>query len=495
MWKRKEKRCETTIENDPAKANTAASGDASPSGDGSRLEHTELGARLFGINPEKRGTKYDSAGGGEVIVEGTPSGYLKDMFSYFRDEGTRRNDGYSMAVGPDAHHRPPAWMEDKNVAIDGTVITESELRASPGHWMNKYKRELDVGEAIVEVKKQKRFEQEHDVLGSVAWFRRKLGFAVPLDEEYAKQSVEARYRIQEDLEKSFQGKPSDQKTPQAAASSTASGNRRGVSSANTAPHPQSTSSKSDLLFDDEALEAAAMAEHKKRTLGTAWKVLMESVETGKPLAKVAQEYRPRVDFYGIDPFLDSAPSLIWFSTKCGIAIGLFQGTVRALQAINVDVQFLKASGVGVLSILNMSVFASVVKWGGNTAVFAAAFCAGDRLARAVKRRTLPPHDAEQRSTANYVAGLALSGASVGVLPWWVLNDVQLAVRLAMSGVFVGGVLGLVVGVTMQRLVALNVSRLDATNRQLRRYEALMRREREWVEMEKEKHRATNVVWW
>lgn len=490
-WKKQEDKQPTTIENDPAKESRGDSCKASTPVEGSgKFEHTQLGARLLGVHPQQRGTPYSSAGGGEVVSDGTPSTILRDMYNFFKDEGTRRSDGFSMAMGPDLHHRPPAWMEEKNVAVDGTLVTESQLRASPGHWMNKYKRELDVAEAVAEVKKQRRFESEHDVLGSVAWLRRKLGLAVPLDEEYAKQSVEARYRIQDEVRKAMQGGTSEESkgSSPARATTVTEASSRGA-------HPLSASPKSELLFDGDALNTAVAEEHRKQTLGTAWKVLMESVRTGKPLAKVAQEYRPRVDFYGIDPFLDSAPSLIWFSTKCGIAIGLFQGTMRAFQAINVDVQFLKASGVGVLSILNMSVFASVVKWGGNTAVFASAFCVGDRLTRAVKRRILPPHDAEQRTVAHYVVGLAFSGATVGALPWWMLSDTHLAARLAVSGMFVGGVLGVVVGLTMQRLVALNLSRLDATPRQLRRYEALMRREKEWADKERAKHRAASVVWW
>ncbi|KEG10861.1 hypothetical protein DQ04_03211050 [Trypanosoma grayi] len=176
-------------------------------------------------------------------------------------------------------------------------------------------------------------------------------------------------------------------------------------------------------------------------------------------------------------------------------MGIVQGALKGFQAINVDVQFLKASGVGILSVLNMAVFANVVKWGGNCALFSAAFCMGDRLATVVKYRVLPPHDAQQRSTSNYVVGLSMSGGTVGILPWWILGDTNLALRLGVSGAFVGGFLGLCVGTVLSRLVALNTARLEATNRELRRYEALMLRQRNWAEGERAKLRSQTLVWW
>ncbi|RNF11151.1 uncharacterized protein Tco025E_06686 [Trypanosoma conorhini] len=396
--------------------------------------------------PKSSGTSYTSAGGGEAYFN--PADLWKYVVQYFREEASRQDASAVTMVGPDYHFRPPQWMEDKNVSIDGTPLTEEERRA-PNFWQAKYRQELDVGEAIQEVKRVKRMESAHDVIGSIAWVGRRLGWMETLDEEYARQKVKARYRA---LEKNME-------------------------------------------HDEQERAEGRPVGARKVGFTTPWKVILESVETGQPIAKVANEYRPSVDFYGLDPFLDSAPSLIWFTTKCGIAMGIAQGMVKAIQAINVDVQFLNASGVGVLSILNMSVFASVVKWGGNCALFSAAFCVGDRLATMTKHRLLPPHDARRRSTSNYVMGLAMSGATVGVMPWWILGDVSLALRLGASGFFLGGCLGLGVGTVISRLVALNTARLEATNRELRRYEALMRRQRKWADGEREKLRGQTLVWW
>ncbi|CCW62604.1 unnamed protein product [Phytomonas sp. EM1] len=415
-----------------------------PSGRYDEPVYPDTSAFLRGIRPQERSTPYNSSGGGEVVAHGNMFGILQDIFKFFFDEYKRTDVSATMFIGPDAHTRPPEWLENKNTNIDGSTVSEKSIESNPNHWRTKYRKELDIAEAIEEARKQARMESRHDILASIRWVRRKLGYSVPLDELHSKERVEAQYRQEE-----------------------------------------------------EASPRGVIVEGPKegRPAGSTWKALMQSAGSGKPLAKVAKEYRPRIDFYGLDPFLDSSPSLIWFSTKCGIAIGLVQGSLRAFQTINVDLEFLRASGVGVLSILNMSVLAGVIKWGGNTCILSAAFCVGDRLARSVKRRLLPAHDAEQRSPFNYVVGLAFSGSTVGIMPWWVLNDVKLAARLAMSGVFLGGVLGLGVGLVLQRLVALNISRLDATNRQLRRYEALMLRERKWLEQEYQKHKSENVVWW
>lgn len=485
----------------------------------------------------EHGTPYNSAGGGEVYSDGSFSSYFNEVRNYFADERQRPDLQSTMVIGPDLHNRTPQWLEDKMVAIDGTPLTDL-ARKDANHWSNRYRKELDVAEAVQEVKRQRRYEADNDVLGYVARARRFFGLSMPLDEGYAVQHVEARHKLEEEArwlqehtddvdampQLRSKGESNTATAPASSSSSSTTGAAAAAYSASSAPpsskkvvddHPIGVlpRQQSPLLSEVERRQRAkaeskdggvnnddddAAARERKRNLGffsAPWHALVESIETGRPLTKVANEYRPRVDFYGLDPFLDSAPSFIWFSTKCGIAIGLFQGTVKAVQAVNVDVQFLKASGVGVLSILNMSVFASVVKWGGNTTIFAMAFCVGDRLMRRIKRYTLPPHDAECRSTSNYVMGLSFSGATVGVLPWWVLNDVGLAVRMAASGLVVGGALGLMVGLSLNQLIALNTSRLDATNRQLRRYEALMRREREWAEQERNKYTSSSYVWW
>ncbi|KPI89186.1 hypothetical protein ABL78_1678 [Leptomonas seymouri] len=448
---------------------------------------------------QEHGIPYNSAGGGEAFSEGTLGGYLRSARQFFQEERQRPSLQSTMIIGPDFHTRHPQWMEDKMVAIDGSPLNDLERKDSK-HWSNKYRKELDVAEAVQEVKRQRRFEAENDMIGLFARARRYFGFSMPLDEEYATRHVEARYTLEEEARWLQEHAGAEPEASKAAGNANAA-NRGESPSPSSSPqdHPVGAlpRGESPLLTELQQRPRSQGGQEKKKLgfLGAPWQALIESVETGKPLTKVVNEYRPRVDFYSIDPFLDSAPSFVWFSTKCGIAIGLFQGTVKAVQAVNVDVQFLKASGVGVLSILNMSVFANVVKWGGNTTLFAIAFCMGDRLMKWIKHHTLPPHDAQCRSTSNYVLGLSFSGATVGVLPWWVLNDVGLALRMATSGLVIGGALGLMVGLSINRLIALNTARLDVTNRQLRRYEALMRRGREWAEQERNKYASSSYVWW
>ncbi|CAJ1027079.1 hypothetical protein Q4I30_004422 [Leishmania utingensis] len=442
----------------------------------------------------KHGIPYTSAGGGEVYSDGTVSGLLRSVYEYLVDEHHRPSYSSTMIRGPDLHTRPPAWLEDKNTAIDGSPLTTVE-RNAPGYWSVAYKKELEVAEAIQEVKRQRRYEQENDLVGFMNCARRYFGLSPLLDEAAARSHVEARHRLEDEARQLRSSTALGASGDEVAHAEEGCG-------ASSSPHPIGTlprSGTAQSLADIPQQRSSEYGENDVRRTGRVlsapWLALMESVETGRPLTRVVNEYRPHLDYYGLDPFLDSAPSVVWSSTKCGIAIGLAHGTAKAVQAMNVEVQFLKASGVGVLSILNMSVFASVVKWGGNTAILACAFCVGDRLMRRIKLYTLPPHDAQRRSTSNYVMGLSFSGAMVGVLPWWVLNDTRLAMRMAASGFAIGGALGLIVGLSIQQLVALNTERLDATNRQLRRYEALLARQREWAEQVRSKYTSTAYVWW
>ncbi|CAG9574643.1 conserved hypothetical protein [Leishmania major strain Friedlin] len=442
----------------------------------------------------ENGISYTSPGGGEVYRDGTASGFVRSIYEYLVDEHHRPSYSSTMIRGPDLHTRPPAWLEDKNTAIDGSPLTSVE-RNAPGYWSTVYKKELEVAEAIQEVKRQRRYEQDNDLVGFINRARRYFGLSPQLDEAAARSQVESRYRLEDEARRLRAST-----APGASDDEVAQGEEDCDTS--SSPHPIGTlprNGTAQLLANVPQQRRSEHGENGVRHTGGAltapWLALMESIETGRPLTRVANEYRPRVDYYGLDPFLDSAPSVVWFSTKCGIAIGLAHGTAKAVQAMNVDVQFLKASGVGVLSILNMSVFASVVKWGGNMTIFACAFCVGDRLMRWIKSRMLPSHDAQCRSTSNYVMGLSFSGAMVGVLPWWVLNDTGLAMRMAASGLAVGGALGLMVGLSVQHLVALNTARLDANNRQLRRYEALLARQREWAEQVRSKYTSSAYVWW
>ncbi|KEG10860.1 hypothetical protein DQ04_03211040 [Trypanosoma grayi] len=141
--------------------------------------------------PKGKGTEYSSAGGGEVYFN--PADLWTYVWRYVRDEGVRQDSSGVSMVGPDLRSRPPQWLEDKNVTIDGTPLSDEEIRA-PNYWQAKYKRELDVGEAIQEVKRRKRMEATHDVIGSISWVRRKLGLAEPLDEEFSRQKVETYYQ-------------------------------------------------------------------------------------------------------------------------------------------------------------------------------------------------------------------------------------------------------------------------------------------------------------
>ena len=88
-----------------------------------------------------------------------------------------------------------------------------------------------------------------------------------------------------------------------------------------------------------------------------------------------------------------------------------------------------------------------------------------------------------RTPVNYAVGLGLSFASVGIMPWWILNNVGVAVRMGISGFALGGCLGYSVGYGLNRLFALNLERLAFTPGQYTAYCALMQRERRRVDNE------------
>lgn len=428
---------------------------------------------------------YDSAGGGEFRTTPTPIGAVASFFGFFVEEMRRpplNKQTGTMVIGPDRHSRPPAWVSEKNVTVTGRPIADEVRAADPTYWQTKYKSELSIGEAVAAVRAQRRYEKQHDMVGFVAKVRRLWGSQPPLDEAYAIKNLAHQKYLEEAPAHIQDTAPSLKET---ASSSPVA---EGVTDIATG---SAGTGKSHESSPDGTLRSGP----DRRSLQTAWKVLLESATTSTPIAKVAQVYRPRIEYYSLDPFLDSTPSVVWLSVKVGGCIGFLQGTATACQAINVDVEFLRASGVGVLSILNVTVFANVVKWGGNMGLFALAFCAGDRLATRAKRCILPAHDARHRSMVNYVAGFSAAGAAVGVLPWWVLGDTALASRLCVSGAGLGALMGVGVGYCMQRLLGINLSRLDATPRQLRRYEAVMLRERAWREQDRERFRSRHVVWW
>lgn len=210
------------------------------------------------------------------------------------------------------------------------------------------------------------------------------------------------------------------------------------------------------------------------------------MSSGKPLIKVANQYRPHIDFYSIDGFIDSAPSFIWFWCKFGFFIGLAQGAVVGFSTIKSEYMYFYASGLNPFAFLNSSIIAGMLKWGGNYSAFAIAFCIGDRLVHKCKQYLLPTPEQNVRTCANYVTGMTCVGATVGVMPWWLLNDYQLAGRMAISGMCVGGFLGLFLYYGIMRMTSINMELYDATDRDWRRYETLMLRQRHWREMEKER---------
>ncbi|RNE98006.1 hypothetical protein TraAM80_09030 [Trypanosoma rangeli] len=85
--------------------------------------------------PKSSGTSYMSGGGGEVYFN--PANLWKYVLRYFREEASRQDVSAVTTLGPGHHSRPPQWMEDKNVSIDGTLLTEEERRTS-NFWQAKY---------------------------------------------------------------------------------------------------------------------------------------------------------------------------------------------------------------------------------------------------------------------------------------------------------------------------------------------------------------------
>lgn len=413
--------------------------------------------------------QYSAAGGGEASVTSfSPVSLLHSFYGYLAEESSRPTRDPVAVKGPDLHQRLPAWMETKDVNIKGEPLTEEE-KASPQRWRGKYRRELDIADAIVRVKSQKIVEVDHNVIGMYHRVRRWVGWEPPLSEAYARKMAEAKWQAL------------DEREAAAVNSNHGSGGAGG---------------KAGVATGSGALiQGGSSASHSRAS--SAWNVFMIAAETGRPLVHVAEEYRPQVDFYGLDAFVDHPMSFIWFWTKIGMFMGLVQGTARAANAITADVRYLRASGVGVLSVLNLSVFAGVVKWGGNSALLSSAFCIGDGLVSATRQALVPSHEvrASKRTTWNYVGGLGCAGSTVGIMPWWILNDSALAMRLSVTGFCVGGSLGVLVGLLLKRVVSMNLSRLDTTPRQLRRYEALLLRQRQWTEAEVKACKKCAPVWW
>ena len=342
----------------------------------------------------------------------------------------------------DNQMHPPQWMEHKNIAIDGTPLKLEESMSDPNFWERKYMKELRIAEEIEVRKAQVTFERRHDIIGAIL----KAGRYFGARNDGEKTNSQIRRNVLDEIELQIER--------------------------------------------DKALR-----EEQMRNPTAAWDALVAAVESSRPMVKAVGEHRPRIDFIGVDPFLDSAASVIFSATKVGAVIGFVQGTLRAMYVLNADAVFLKASGIGAASLLNTTVFVGMVKWGGNAAIFSGAFCVGDRLVTAAKTWIYPNKlDVRQRSTENYVGGLTFAGSLAGVVPWYLLNDKRMASRIAASGAALGATCGMLIGWAIHRIIILNVSRLDASPRQLRRYEALIRRERMWVEKREAAVKETAKAW-
>ena len=359
-------------------------------------------------------------GGGEVNAEYFNVSFAK-LCAVMKDTHNRP-DSVGMQAGSALWLRPPCWVTYKNVAIDGKLLTPAQLRDEK-LWDRKYRKELYIGQIINDAKLQKQDEAKYDIGGYALKFRRYIGLDPPL-----------------------------------------------IETAETA--------------EAIAVRALAMEREQEKmdqddSPTLAWTRFVSAVESGKPLATAGREQyrRSRIDFYGVDQFLDSPVSLAWLNTKLGACFGMIQGFMRSIKIVTVDAQYLYASGIGIMSILNVSILAAGMKWAGNMCGASLAFCAGDQLVSGVKYAVLDPKDARGRSLSNYTVGMACAFACTGILPWWVLNDSRLAARYAISGAFVGSFVGLLTAVTLERMIAANLAVLHATPRELRRFEALMARER------------------
>jgi len=152
-------------------------------------------------------------------------------------------------------------------------------------------------------------------------------------------------------------------------------------------------------------------------------------------------------------------------------MGIAHGGTRALKAAHVEGHFMKASGIGMFALLNTAVLASVLKYAGNLVAASLGFAAGDRGVKFVSTSMWPlgPGERYQRSIANYTFGMGTAFSLVGILPWWILKDKPLAIRMALLGFGVGALTGTCLGYGTSRVIALNFQRVDATDEELHAY--------------------------
>ena len=385
-------------------------------------------------------SKVNHPGGGELVSEGSATNFFEAFNDRVSDHKARGQADLTgmLAVGSsiDRQRRVPTWMSSsESFAIDGSRLTEEAKEAS---YLGRYKNEFEVGAAITAARRQARSEYTNTLVGQWRSARRKLGLEAPLTTDAREIEKGVRQRWEEEVGKM------------------------------------------------EALHKSGGV-HSDRQLS--WGSLMEDIAERKPLSKIHASYRPRVDVYGIDTLLDNGGSVILGSTKYSAMIGSVIGGVRGSRGLVAEMGTVLSSGISFVVMANFIMLATALKYSIFAFVASTGFVVGDRAARYAKLLTFRERQlAEKRSTSNYVAGFACSLAPIGFTPYWFFSDARLGLRYAATGAFVGGLTGLLVSRVVDRLSSVNLQRINATDRQLRRYEALMRRQQTWCDLESQRRK-------
>ena len=417
--------------------------------------------------------EYDKIAGGEALSMGGFGSMLSDFNRAWSEVQVRDSDSIVGArSGPGFQKPPPTWLSrSENVAIDGTKLTAADKK---GSMTDRYKEEFAISETLIQGRQAKFKEATNDYRATYNYIRRLVGLdkQLILTEEQARAAQSTKWNTEvEQMERQHSMGGYIRKIP-------------------------------------------------------SWEEITEIVRTHRPLAKVAEEYRPRVDVYGVDPFLDSAQTVVFTATKWGFLLGWAHGGLRGTRSVIAQYTNIFATGMSFLALVNISALVSGVKYGFQGLVLSSAFVIGDRAVRyastvksaAYSRYQQPiaalegdvdpstsstyrtyhqDHVREHhliantkvtdnfyvRGPLNYVVGLGFALSLVGLAPWWYFRDGRAALRYAISGASLGAGSGLLVGILMERLVALNVERISASNRELRRYEALMKRQKLWHDLE------------
>lgn len=381
------------------------------------------------------------AGGIEAVSKGS----ITDFFSSFNEHvSEHRARGKAATPGSDLlmvkgsidrQKKVPTWLNsNESIAIDGSPLSTSERADS---YLGRYARELEIGDAIQRNKKAQRHEEMHNIIGGWNNIRRAFGIEkkLKLDPKQIEEEYNEKWR-------------------------------REV---------------------DEMSEVKASGSFKKSQLS--WSNIMTDLQQHKPVSKMAQSYRPRVDVYGVDDFLDSGLSVVVGCTKWALIVGGISGSFRGTRSLISEMSTILSSGFSFLVMVNFIMVATALKYGMFAFISSSMFVLGDRSAKWAKKLTYrDQREAERRSMPNYVAGFAFSLAPVGFTPYWFFNDVRLGLRYALSGAVVGGLTGLLVSRVVDRLGSVNLQRINASDRELRRYEALLRRQKEWFEIESQRRK-------